>query len=79
MDGCEVFSFLVFIKNAPNGNGQIWIDGGIKYIAPVLLVHYIEVRNYLPHGSIIENLKVELTYDLSVSKKLIDGPELEGR
>ena len=38
------------IKDAPNGNGEIWVDadGGVKFIAPALLVHYIEAHNYLP-------------------------------
>jgi hypothetical protein len=44
------------IKDAPNGNGEIWIDGlgGIKYIAPTLLLHYIEVHNYLPPKEFLE-------------------------
>lgn len=47
------------IKDAPNGNGEIWIDGeeGIRYIAPILLMHYIEEHNYLPPKEFLAALR----------------------
>ena len=46
------------VKDAPNGNGEIWLDSedGTRYIAPALLVHYIEEHNYLPPKEFLDAL-----------------------
>ena len=37
------------------GNGEIWVAGdGITFVAPVLIVHYIEEHGYLPPAQFLE-------------------------
>ena len=39
----------------PNGNGEIWVFNGDKfYIAPYLIIHYIEKHGYKPPQEFIE-------------------------
>ena len=43
------------IRGCPSGNGEIRLKGknGIIYVAPTLIIHYIEVHNYLPPSEFI--------------------------
>jgi len=47
---------------APLVNGERWVSGtnNVVYVAPVLVVHYIEVHRYLPPHEFIEAV---LAYD----------------
>lgn len=42
-------------KTIANGNGEIWVVKGNKtYIAPYLIIHYIEEHNYKPPEEFID-------------------------